>query len=349
MAVPDFFGINLGHYSIKIFEVKPTGNKARLVSMGSTPTNNANLDADSEQGIELMANEIAKAAKASGVKTNNCVLSVPETAVFSRLLTLPKVKDEEIEQTIHWALKPLVPIPLEDVNVSYLQIDEKVLEGNTFVNWYVVAAPKQLITKYVQVMEKAKLNLLAVETEALALTRMIQYNYAADIKKDVMILDLGAESTNVVLARNGVVIFSQSISTGSNALTKVIAADFGLDMVQAEKYKLSFGMDFSQGEGKIAKSMEPILQILLGEINRTLAYYKEKIGGENISSIFLTGGGSNLIKFDEYLTQKLGTQALVADPIKNVDMDNKKREELAHTNIRSFNVAIGLALKGTLE
>lgn len=347
-VIPDFFGLNLGHFSIKLAEVKQVGNKATLEAIGSTPTSVGLLNNDSDNGIKTLATEINKACKNSGIKSRNCVMSVPESAVFSRLITLPKVTDKEVGEAIQWALKPLVPMGLEDVNVSFLEIDQKVVEGNTFSNWYVVAAPKELIRRYQDSMEIAGINLLAVETESLALTRMVVYNYPQFSKKDIMIVDMGAESTNIILSRNGVVIFSQTISTGSNAITKVISSDLGVDMVQAEKYKITYGLDVTQAEGKVAKSVEPILQIVSSEILRTLSYYKEKIGGTGISEVFISGGGSDLLKFNEYLQAKLNIGVINSNPISNFQQDPTLAQKIQNVHLSSFNVALGLSLKGIL-
>lgn len=343
MAIPEFFGLDLGHNSIKLAQLKRNGDKAQLVDIGSTPTLGGILDNNSEAGLSALSNELSKAHKASGINSKNCVVSVPEVSVFSRLLTLPIVKDEEVSESIHWALKPLIPVPLENVNVSFLQIDEKKVEDKSVANWYVVAAPKSLIDNLKIVMDKASLNLLAVETEALAIARMVAFSNSAI--KDLMVLDFGAESSNIILVRNGVVVFSQSISTGSNALTKVIAADFGIDNVQAEKYKTSFGLDFSNGDGKIARSLEPIMKILVSEISRTYTYFKERVGGSEIKNLFLTGGGSLLPKLDEYLTKEVGIPTAIVNPLQNISLSGNVKKEVDQVNIHSYSVAIGLGLK----
>ncbi|MFS8130888.1 MAG: type IV pilus assembly protein PilM [Candidatus Dojkabacteria bacterium] len=344
--IPPFFGLNLGHHSLKVAQLKYNGSQVKLETLSSQPTTIGMLDNDSEQGSQKLSEEVLKAIKASNIGTKDCVMSVPEVAVYSRLLSLPKVKDEETEEAIHFSLKTLLPVPLEGVNVSYLDIDEKKLEGNTFVNWYVVAAPKQLIARYQDIMTKAGIELLAIETESLAITRLISHGYQVPAGQTTMIVDFGAENTNIILARNSGVIFSQSVGTGSNAVTKVISSDFGLDPVQAEKYKVTYGIDFAADEGKIAKSIEPIIGILISEIGRTLTYYQEKIGGEPIKDIFLTGGGSGLPKLDEYIKSKTGIETVLVDPLKNIEVDGGMAQKIKEINVRSFNVALGLALKG---
>src|SRR5690606_1716383 len=202
-----------------------------------------------------------------------------------------------------------------------------------------------LIEKNVKICELAGLNLLAIETESLGIVRMVDFCRDIPDGKSIMIIDMGAENTNMILARNSVVIFSQTISTGSNSMTKVIASDFGIDELQAERYKVSYGLDFTAGDGKIAKSIEPIVQVILGEASRTLAYLREKIGGESVSAIFLTGGGSGLKGLDVYIKEKLNVDTMIVNPLNNMQIDSKLMSKLQTNSGREFNVAIGLALK----
>jgi len=275
-------------------------------------------------------------------------MAVPEISIFSRLITTPVAdSQEDTAEAIMWAIKPLIPIAIEEVNISYLEIDRFKQGKNDMVNWYVVASPKRLVNNFQTVMSKAGLNLLAIETEALAATRAIQFNYRFN-EQNVVIVDLGAESTNIILARKGVVLFSQTISTGSNSITKVIASDYGIKMEQAEKYKITYGLDKTKGEGKIAESIEPAVNIITSEVGRTLTYFREKLGGSKISKIFLTGGGALLPKFDEHFSNTFKIKTEVADVFKKVSIDNSLRDEFKKENPSSLSIAIGLALKGKL-
>ncbi len=342
--LPDFFGIDLGNSAFKVCEAKRSDNSFVIEALGSSDIPGSLLENQSDQGLENIAERINEVVKASGIKTKAVVMSLPETIIFSRLVTLPKMKDKEVDEAIHWAIKPLVPVPLETLNVSFLKIDDVQKTGKEFSNWYVVAAPKDVVQRYQVMMNKTKFELLAIETEALAITRLLFNNY--QIQGDAFLVDIGADSTNLMIVRNSVVVFSQSVSTGSNSLTKAIASDYGLDETQADKYKMTFGLDFENGDGKIAKTLQPVVDLIVNEISRTLAYYTSKIGGQKVNKIFMTGGGSNLIKLSDYITQKLGIQVEMLNVLNNGKLAGKLSKQYDSKSLSSFNVALGLALKG---
>ncbi len=345
--LPEFFGIDLGNSAIKVCESSKRGNSFEITALGSTDIPASLLENQSDQGLENIAEKIMEVVKQAGIRTKGVVMSLPESVIFSRLITLPLMKEQEIEEAVHWAIKPLVPVPLETLNVSYLKIDDIKKTGKEFTNWYVVAAPRELVQRYQVMMNKTKLQLLAVETEALALTRLLFNNY--QISGDSFMIDIGADMTNLIIVRNGVVVFSQSVSTGSSSFTKVIASDYGLAEAQAEKYKYTFGLDFEAGEGKIAKSLIPVVDLVVNEITRTMAYYTSKIGGQKIQKLYLTGGGSNLLKLDEYIKSKMGIEVEKLDILQNGKISGKLSKKFDDKALSSFNVAVGLSLKGQAD
>lgn len=345
--LPPFFGLNIGKDKIKLAQVRYLDeSKVKLEGLGSIPSSVSLVANESEEGNNNLSNEIMKCVKQSEISTKNCVMSIPELSLFSRLLTLPKVEDVEVEESIHYALRPLIPVPIESVNISFLEVDEiKSQNKQTMVNYYCVAAPKTIVDRYIKVANKAGLNPLAIETESLAIARMVFFTHKIPNGKNVMILDIGAENTNLIIARNSVVIFAQSISTGSNSMTKLISSDLGMDESKAEELKKAYGLDFTQGEGRVAKAIEPIVQIMLGETSRTMTYLRERIAGESISSIYLTGGGAGLKNLDKYMKDNLNIDTILANSVLNFEIDPKLTGLIQRNNAREFNVAIGLSLK----
>ena len=345
--LPEFFGIDIGSSAVKVCKIKMLRDKYEVQALGSIDVPFSFSDNRSEQGMEILSEKITEVVKNAKIRTKAVVTSLQETTIFSRLVTLPTMREGESDEAIHWAIKPLVPVPLDTLNVSYLKIDEVKRQGKKFGNWYVVAAPKDIVQRYELIMSRSKLQLLAIETESLAVARLLAKNY--QITKDSFIVDIGSENTNLIIVRKGIVIFSQSVATGSSSFTKIISSDYGLDESQAENYKISFGLDFESGEGKIAKSLVPVIDIVISEITRTMAYYTSKIGGQKIQKIFITGGGSNLLKLDEYIYQKTGIQVEKISVLKNGKISAKLLKQYNQNSLSTFNVAVGLSLKGVGE
>ncbi|GAB4284873.1 MAG: hypothetical protein Kow0081_2330 [Candidatus Dojkabacteria bacterium] len=343
--LPDFFGIDIGESSIKIAKSDFKSGKIIVNNLGISEVSDDVLQNKSERGIEQLAEKIKEAGKPSGISTRNCVLTIPEAKVFSKLVSLPEMKPEDLEEAIHWAAKPFLPIPIESVNLAYLKVDTKEERGQKLNNYYLVAAPKDLIEYYERLISKVNLRLLAIETQSLAVARYVRA--FANLNEDLMIIDIGSVSSMISVTRNNVPVFTQSVNSGSESMTKVIAADYGIDEIQAEKYKRTFGMDTTAGQGKIAKSIEPVVNIIKDEILRTITYYRDKLSGQSLKKIAFTGGGSNVPFLKEYLASAAKLELILRDG-KTISVSKDVQSRFKPEEIEVFATAIGLSLKGKI-
>ena len=131
------------------------------------------------------------------------MVAIPEAPLYSRLTSLPKVEDDsEFEESVIWDIKNNIPVKIEDVDTAFLEIG-KTKDNENNVDVYIVAAPKSVTSKYQDLGEVSKLELLALETESLANTRAVTELYK-ERESQIIIVDFGAKTTEVVIARNGV-------------------------------------------------------------------------------------------------------------------------------------------------
>lgn len=343
MELPEFFGLDLGDHSVKIAQVKRKGNGADLQKVGAVALPFGIFENESEDGINQIADTLKKLRQESKITTPNCVAAIPEAPIFSRLLTIPRVDEDKLQETVHWELKPLIPVSLDEVDIAFLEVGQSNQSGQEMVDIYAVASPKNIVEKYKNVLSRAGYNLIALETESLSNARNIAFNYANE--GNAMIVDFGSNSTDVILSRDGVPIFTQTIGTGSDALTKAIASDYGIAENQAEEYKKAYGILFDQGEGKIAKSIEPIMQIIVGEMKRILTYLQQRLTSSQSTSMYILGEGANLPGLPQYLGQQLSLEVILVDPATKLSVSREAKDKLEQLNASGFSVAIGLGLK----
>lgn len=342
MDLPEFFGLDIGTHSIKVVEARRRGDKPEVRNLASV-TNTINfLEDSSEAAMKQLAELIKQARSAAHISTVNCVAALPETPVFSRLISVPKVDPDKLEEAVHWELKTLIPVPLDEVNIAFLEIGEKQTPAGVMLDIYVAAAPKSFTERFIKLAELAGINLIALETESLANTRSVMLSKPA---ADVFIVDFGATSTDFVLARNGVPVFTQTISTGSDAFTKSIAGDYGIDLQRAEQYKRAYGLDQTAGEGKIAKSIDPIMQIVSAEIGKIITYVQQRLGELQSPQMVITGDGAALLGLPEYLTAKLGITTTRFNLANHLQLPGNLKAEAETTGLSGYSIAVGLAVK----
>jgi type IV pilus assembly protein PilM len=327
-------GIDIGAASIKVVELAPQGKRGwKLLSMASMPTPPGGI-AGNQANIAPMAATIARLIKEAGIRSHTVVASIPEEFVSSHILQMPPMPDSEIEQALEWQVEQYIPIPQDQAIWSHKIIKK----GTDDMEVLLVAVSKVLVEAYRNTFEQAGLNVEALETELMATAR-------AELRPDsplVVVVDIGARSTDVGVARAQELIFSRTIPTAGEAFTRAIETILGLDVVQAEQYKNTYGFSQSQLDGKLLAAMQPVLTSISGEIKKTIDFYISKHAGEGIRSVVLSGGVASLPDVISAFSSQLGMEVVVGNPFERVILDPAQQKALVGQG-SFYSVAVGLA------
>ncbi len=273
------------------------------------------------------------------VKNKQAVVSLPENEVISRLVRLPPLKDSEIMDALRFEAETFVPFPLDQVSIDY-EIIEKDDAGRLVI--FVIAAKNDLINSYIKLFKSIGLELLALESPAVALKRVLKLGMP--MVERVVVLDMGEKFSDIFSINNNNVYFARSLAVGGESLTRAISLNLNLDMASAEEYKKAYGMKESELEGKIRAAIMPVFNDLGEEVRKTLALFNEDIG-KPAELLVLTGGGANLPGMAEELTKLLGIEVQVLQPFINIETTKTQPVFNLNTEGGRFSLSIGLALR----
>lgn len=334
------FGLDIGSTSIKAVWLGKRGKTISLESIVSAPSTSKGILSDSSLDRKMYADSIKEILKSAAITIPNVNISIPESQVYAKVIEMPELSEQEVSAALKWEMEQHIPLPLDQVKTSWQILDHISHESKRVMNVLIVAAPTGIIEKYERILSEASLVTNIIETEIVsvhrALTPVFNAN-AADV-----IVHLGASTTNVALVRGGVINMIFSIPLGGIAITRAIAVDFGIDANQAENFKRAYGLSQNVFEGKIGKSLEPILQTIVGDIRKAVLSFKEKNNLE-VAQIILSGGSALLPGLHIFFTNILGIQVLVGNCFQVHGIANVPQEVIE--DAPSYNVVVGLSLR----
>ena len=334
-------GLDIGSHSIKLIEIERRKQDAVLVAAGSLPTPPKALSSVTQEDIEGIAVVVNKLWKDTGAKTKNVNIALPESQVFTRVIEVPELSSRELTSAIKWEAEQYIPMPLDQVTVDFTILQTAKDTGTNKMEVLLVASPKTLVEKYVTILEYADLIPVAVETEIIAASRALIRSTTS--VKNVMIVSLGAQTTDLAIVRNGILAFTRSISAGGEALSRAVAQSFGFELSQAEEFKKTYGLEKNKLEGKIVTATKPIMDTILAEIKRAAAYFQEKHREEQLGVIILSGGTARVPGMVVYMAENLGIEVQLANPWFGLIRDERFR--VLDNEGPVFSVAVGLAFR----
>lgn len=333
-------GIDIGTTSIKAVQLEKTGGGYRLIAAGVTSTPQGGMVADNEQTQAVVAEAVKKVLSDTKITGKNVSLSLPQAKIFTRIVKLPYLSDQEIDSAVSWQAEPYIPIPLPDASLDY-QVLRRIEPANGKpgeVDVLLVAAPKALVAKYMKVAELVGLSVDIIQPDLTCLAKSI-----APVNQTSIVVDIGASGTGIAVVDKGQLYISHSIPTGGSVFTRAVAASFNVSQEQAEEYKKAYGLS-DQLEGKIQGVLTPIIKVIVDEIKKAVQYYKTEISQEGqVASCVLAGGSAGLPGLVPYLAENLGMEVLIGDPFSRLVKDERIAKSFS-AFAPLYGVATGLAM-----
>lgn len=334
------FGLDIGTTSIKAVWLSRHDKGLGIESVVASPVTSKGILSDNELDQKMFADSLRGVLKSAGVSTRYANISVPESQVSSKVIEMPDLNEKELEAALKYEMEQHIPLPLDQVKTASQTLEKYELEGKKMMNVLIVAAPNSIIERFDRILGFANLIPQTIETEIISVHRSL-YPILDQGGADA-IVHIGASTTDVAIVKHGVINMIFSIPLGGIAITRAIAIDFGIDPNQAENFKKAYGLTENVFEGKIGKSLEPILQSIIGDIRKALLSFREKYT-INIKQVVLSGGSALLPGLHVFFTNILGVQVVVGNAWEVNAVTDVPPEILR--DAPSYNVVMGLALR----
>jgi type IV pilus assembly protein PilM len=280
-----------------------------------------------------------------GFTSKDVVLGIGNHRVLARDLTVPKMNIERIRESLPFQVQEMLPVAVEDALLDFYPISESETEMGTVVNGLLVAAVKEAVVTNVKAAELAGLNPTEVDLIPFALSRV--FLRGGNARGTVAVIEIGRNTSTVVIAKDGVPQFVRIIATGGADLTEAIRSELELTEDQAETAKRALGLS-TVG---VAMENRPVVEViykvageLLNSIRNTLNYFTSARPQDPVRQIILTGGGSKLIGLAQALGDNTHIQVVTGNPFETISVSKKFAEETARGENDSIVVALGLAL-----
>jgi len=340
-------GIDIGFSAIKIVELKKSKkNSYELVRHSFVPLPEGALIEDEIQNAEQITETITRAYKAGKFSTPNVCMGLWGPNTIARRLQLAGGTTEEIEDQVIWEAEQYIPFDVEDSSISFHIIGEN--EGGG-VDVVVAAARKDVIDSFRDLITNAGLKVKIVDLIQISLVNVFEAVAAEELalaeRSSWVLLDIGAQKTEFLIYKNGMISFAKQINIGGLMITEEIQRQMGVNYKEAEDLKIT-GDDKGNLPEEIVEIIDAVIESFFGELKKTLDFYISSTSDEAFTGCYITGGSSQIPGLLEGLEALLGFQVRLLNPMDAISYDEADydEDELNDLIYRGVSV-IGLAMR----
>lgn len=345
-------GVDIGSHSIKVVEIDQNKRGRFLKNFGSIGlARNAIREGDVVE-MEVVAEALKKLFKNLKIKNRNVAVALSGYPVMAKRISLPNTDREGIESTIHDHAEQYIPFDINDVNLDFDILEnlddssgkEDDDEENKALDVMLVAAKKDVIDAYLNLLAAADLNPGVLDVDVFALQNAVEMSIG-DKEEGYAIVNVGAEELGINTLFNGSSLFSRDSSFGGAQITELIMSHLGLDFEAAEEIKLGAKQDKAWDED-FSASVAGVVSDWVQEIKRALDFVDTTYSDKTVGKIFVCGGSCRIKGFQRYLEDFTGLPVEELNPFSNLIVNNDLfDDEYLNDVAPQACVAAGLALR----
>jgi hypothetical protein len=167
-------------------------------------------------------------------------------------------------------------------------------------------------------------------------------------KQCIVALDIGADSSNLVITDGKRIIWQRHVPLGGNHFTRALTKDLKLTFAKAEHLKRNAtkSVDKNIDLKKILAALKPVLNDFVGEVQRSLGYFMNTHRDAQIAYMVGLGSAFRLPGLQRFLGEKLQLDVRKLQKLERLTGDSVMNQPAFNENVMSFAVAYGLALQG---
>jgi type IV pilus assembly protein PilM len=339
-------GLDIGSSSVKLVELAQKGRGGfELTHMGTAPVPNEAIVQGAFLNSGAIVDAIREAVEKSKTRTKCVAAAVSGHSVIVKKVSLPQMTRAELEEQIRWEAEQYIPFDVNEVNLDFQILDER---GEGQMDVLLVAAKKDLIDDYVQVISEAGLTPVAIDVAAFAVENAFEMNYEGSASETVALVNIGAQTVNINVIANGSPSFTRDITTAGNQYTEEIQKALSISFEEAERVKLGGrGSQKSQDvvPREVEEAMRTVSETVIGEISRSLDFYGATTAEGRIARVLISGGSARVAGLRNAFQERTGHRIEILNPLARMVPTSRFDPEDLEDLAPSLGVAVGLALR----
>jgi type IV pilus assembly protein PilM len=343
-------GIDLGARHLRMLQFARTGSGVQAVAAVQAPLDSS-LNPDSPEYHAQIAEAIKRLLDAGDFRGKRVVSTLPAAVMRSKNLRLPPMPEQEMQSAIDWEASERLRSSHEQT-VQYLNAGEVRQGSEKRQEIILLAVDEKFTEQHVESLTACGLQPMAIDAVPTALARV--FDTRTDRSEDdeslkaKLAIDLGYDSTKVLIMRAGRVVFYKRIEIGGRSLDEQVAEVLEMPLSEAEMLRRQASGDVDATPIEISQSRKAIAD-KLGELGREiglcLRYYGVTFRGGRPSQAYITGGGADETYLVETICSTADLQPAKGRLLAGVDF-SAVDGVITDSDRPAWCVAAGLSLRG---
>ena len=334
---PVAWGLDIGHSSIKAVKLSRQGEKATVLGYTIEPIHVA----EGGDRDEAVVNALRSMAVREEFGETPVVASLSGRQVWNKTVNIPMINPKNVDRMVELEARQQIPGDFDEVEWGYHT--SPAADGSSY-DAALFAVKRDITKDLIAKTKQAGINLVGISVSSLALYNFIRFDQTFPDDEAVVILDVGAENTDLVVYA-GDTLWMRTLSVSGNDITKAFMKKFRVSFDEAETLKRQ-AVDSKQAD-RIIKVIEGSLSELTSDVQRSLGFYRQQNKEAKLENLVISGSTFRLPGLPEYMAERLRYTVNILEDLDKIQVATGLERDHFMLDLQSLGVALGLALQAT--
>jgi type IV pilus assembly protein PilM len=335
-------GVDIGTHRIKIVVLKRSKTGIELEHFHIEPLPYGSIvDYQIMDGVQV-GQTLSRMVTAAKTRGKDVATAVYGKGVMIKKIVTDQMSEDELTAAIPYEAEQSLPFDVREVTLDYASLPPDLdAEGMEVL---LVAAKNDLVYSMADALRDAGCKPSLLDVEPFALQATLIENGELDGQTTLAVLQIGFQASTVVLFQSGRFEGSRDINVAGRTYIEELIRRRGITFDRAvallSSEKLSEGDEIALQE--IAHHAG---ERLADSVLRSFPANFGPAAEQPVSRVLLCGGGAHLPGIVPVLSEKLGTDVELADPLRFASRADGREDDLKVV-APDLTTAVGLALRG---
>ncbi len=319
--IKSIIGFEVDTKEIRATEISRNNGVYEILACGNIPLPEGTVDEGFIRDQEAFNIALTELIQSGGFRSSDIVVGINNENVIMRYATFPKVDDDKLRNMVLLQAQEFIPIPVQEMEIDY------VVAGHGFndeeqetVNVLLVAARRNMIEQYINILSASKFQVTDVDATLLSYCRALKTDVVGEEKYAV--LNMNDDLLNFLVIQGDEISMARSINIPERVAENV-----------KRLYNSEAGYELEK------EDIEAVGSMLGSETSSSVGYYSMRPDIAPIEHIYFLTTAPHSQELLNEITGMVSLPVTIPDFYKSINFG------LEQNVINKFTGCIGLAIQ----
>ena len=231
--------VDFGADSLKLLQIIPSDPPQMVAAASMDLPEHARTNHAARHAF--FSDSLKELLSSRSFKGRRAICSIPSYQTLVQHLQIQGSSDpDEFEAQIHQHLRQRLNVDPSRMIIRHFRVGQVIRDGVTKQEVICMAASRDATLSHIQTAQRAKLEVVGMHCEPLAVLEAFSHLYRRDVdsKRVTCFVDLGAATTKVMITHGILMAFAKTIHVAGDHFTRQVAETYDMSFSEARQLRI---------------------------------------------------------------------------------------------------------------